>query len=304
MEHSSHPQSPARAINLLFKYYDLGTMPPLTVGLIGATGRTGGWVLEGCLERGHAVFALVRSPDKMKAHADTSPICRGGDGGGGKKKDLIRVVEGDATSADGVRSLLDAAEKAGSSLDVIVSTVGSSRESIVVKKVAEALVGALGTAAPDAAAAAPRVVWMTSTGVNEATDQAKSYPLFGAPSRWCFGYGAFGWLQFNILIPYVIGQDLWDDMGHSEDVIRADETVSARTVIVRPTNMHPISECPVFSEEWWKGGGTDAELGYVLVGAGDPPPGKWIVRRAIAAALLDLAADASHDGTAKSLFAK
>jgi len=267
--------------------------PILTVGLIGATGRTGGWVLEGCLEKGHKVFALVRNPDKIKAYTDTSPICKSDSG----KKDSIEVVKGDATSVDGIKSLLEAAEKDGSSLDVIISTIGSTRTSIIVEKAANALVGALG-------ADAPRIIWMTSTGINEATDQAKSYPLFGAPSRWFFGYGGFGWLQFKILIPYIIGQDLWDDMGLSEDVIRANEKICAKTVIVRPTNMHPVSESPVFSEEWWKEGGTDEELGYVLIGAEDPPPGKWIVRRAIAAALIDLGTDTSHDGTAKSLFAK
>lgn len=269
--------------------------PTLTVGLIGATGRTGGWVLEGCLERGYRVFALVRNPDKLKAYTDTSPICSSDKG----KKDSITVVKGDATSVDDIRSFLEAAETNGSKLDVIISTIGSSNTHIIVKKAAEALVGALETSS-----STPRVIWMTSTGINEATNQAKWYPLFGAPRPWFCGYGGFGWLQFKIIIPYVIGQDLWDDMGHSEDVIRAHAPICANTVLVRPTNMTPFSECPVFSKEWWNSGGTDEELGYVLIGAEDPPPGKWMVRRAIAAALIDLCTDVSHDGTAKSLFAK
>lgn len=267
----------------------------LTIGLIGATGRTGGWVLEGCIEKGYKVFALVRSPDKLKTYTDTSPICKEDS----SKKDLINSVKGDATSVDGIQALLYAVEKDGSSLDVIISTIGSSKDVIIVKKAAEALVGALGDAS-----SLPRIVWMTSTGINEATDQAKSYPLFGAPSRWCCGYGGFGLLQFKILIPYVIGQELWDDMGHSEDVIRNDEKINAKTVIVRPTNMYPVSEAAPFSEAWWKEGGSGDELGYVLIGAEDPPPGKWIFKRAITTALLDLSLDASHDGTAKSLFAK
>jgi hypothetical protein len=276
--------------------------PTLTVGLIGATGRTGGWVLEGCLEKNYKVFALVRSPDKLATYIDTSPICKADS----SKKDLITVVKGDATTVNGIKSLLEAAEKSGSKLDVIVSTIGSSKTAIIVKQAAEALVGALENTV--STSSLPRIVWMTSTGINEAIDQAKAYPLFGAPSRWFFGYGGFGWLQFNILIPCMIGQDLWDDMGHSEDVLRADahDQIYAKTVIVRPTNMSPISECPVFSNEWWNEGGTDeeTELGYVLIGAEDPPPGKWIVRKVIAAALLDLCTETSHDGTAKSLFAK
>lgn len=268
---------------------------PLTIGLLGATGRTGGWVVEGCLEKGYKVFALVRNPDKLKAYTDTSPVCKTDS----SKKDLLNIVQGDGTTVDGIKSLLQAAEKDASSLDIIISVIGSSKEAIIVKKAAEALVGAY-----DESSSLPRTIWMTSTGINEATDQAKSYPMWGRPSPWLFGYGGFGWIQFKLLIPYIIGQELWDDMGHSEDVIRADEKVNAKTVIVRPTNMHPPSEHPTFSEPWWKEGGTDDELGYVLIGAEDPPPGKWIVKRAIAAALIDLVADASHDGSAVSLFAK
>lgn len=269
-------------------------MAPLVVGILGATGKAGGWVLEGCLEKDYKVFALMRSPDKVKAYYETSPICKSDN----TKVDSVTVVKGDATSSDDIKSLLGAAEKSGSPLDVIISTLGSSKTVIMVKKAAEALVGALD------APTIPRIVWMTSTGINEATDQAKSYPMFGKPSLWFFGYGGFGWLQYNILIPYIIGQELWDDMGHSEDVIRASEKVNSKTVIVRPTNMHPVSENVAFSEGWWKEGCSDEDLGYVLIKADDPPPGKWINRRAIAAALIDLVSDSAHDGTAKSLFAK
>jgi hypothetical protein len=269
-------------------------MAPITVGILGATGKTGGWVLEGCLEKDYKVFILIRSPDKLKAYYETSPICKSDS----SKINSITAVKGDATSADDIKSLLDAAEKNGSPLDAIISTLGSSKEIIMVKNAAEALVGALD------ASNIPRIVWMTSTGINEATDQAKSYPLFGSPSHWFFGYGGFGFLQFNILIPYIIGQELWDDMGHSEDVIRASEKVCSKAVIVRPTNMDPVSEHTAFSEGWWKEGCSDEETGYVLIKAEDPPPGKWINRRAIAAALIDLITNTSYDGTAKSLFAK
>ena len=140
---------------------------------------------------------------------------------------------------------------------------------------------------------------MTSTGINEATDQAKSYALFGKSSRWLFGYGFFGLLQFKILIPCVISQQLWDDMAHSETVIREFITVKERTV-VRPGNMYPLSEAATFSEQWRKEGGDNLE--YVFVGAEELPPGKWIVKRAIAAAICDLIEDTSHDGSAVSVF--
>ena len=80
-------------------------------------------------------------------------------------------------------------------------------------------------------------------------------PFVRAASRWLFGYGFFGLLQFKILIPHVIGQDLWDDMGHSETVIRKNAIIKQRTVIARPGNMYPVSEAATFSEQWHKEGG-------------------------------------------------
>lgn len=263
--------------------------PTITVGILGATGKTGGWVLEDCLRKGYRCIALVRNPDKLKNFMESSPTYDD------DNKDLLNIVQGDATTVEGIQALLDASPN----IDVIISVVGSSKTTLVVKKTAEALLGAL-TTNDDAI---PRVVWMTSTGINEATEQAKSYPLFGAPSSWFFGYGGFGWLQFNLLIPYVIGQELWDDMGYSEDVIRANERIYKKTAIIRPTNMWPVSENSAFSEAWWKEGGSDEDLEYSLIEAKDPPPGKWVFRRAIANALIDLVTDDSHDGTAKSLFA-
>ena len=43
-------------------------------------------------------------------------------------------------------------------------------------------------------------------------------------------YGCFGFLQFKCLIPYIIGQDLWNDMGLSEDVIRGSHEIYKNTL--------------------------------------------------------------------------
>lgn len=237
-------------------------------------------MLEECLERGFTVTALVRKAAKLEAYADR-----------------ITIEEGDATSSEAIRKLVYGGDDQEPKVHVVISTIGSpNKETLVVKKAAEALVAALKDKS-----SIPRVVWMTSTGINEATDQAKSYPLIGStPSQWFFGYGLFGWLQFKILIPYVIGQNLWDDMGHSEDVIREQEAIVKKTVIVRPGNMKPVSESATFSEQWRKEGGDDLE--YKFVGPTDPPPGIWIVKKALAKALADLVQDASRDGTAVSVF--
>ena len=239
-------------------------------------------MLEECLSRGYDVTALVRKASKLDAY-----------------QDRISVVEGDATNAQDLRRLVYGGVDNTSdqpNVQVIISTIGSpNKEILVVKKAAEALVEAL-----DGQSNIPRIIWMTSTGINEATDQAKSYALFGKSSRWLFGYGFFGLLQFKILIPCVISQQLWDDMAHSETVIRENITVKERTVLVRPGNMYPLSEAATFSEQWRKEGGDNLE--YVFVGAEELPPGKWIVKRAIAAAICDLVEDTSHDGSAVSVF--
>lgn len=257
----------------------------MKVALIGSTGRAGGWVLQECLSRGYDVTALVRKASKLDTY-----------------QDRISVVEGDATNAKDLRGLIyggDDDTNGRPNVQVVISTIGSpNKETLVVKKAAEALVEALNP--NDQSNNIPRIIWMTSTGINEATDQAKSYTLFGKSSRWLFGYGFFGLLQFKILIPYVIGQDLWDDMGHSETVIRENAIIKQRTVIVRPGNMYPVSEAATFSEQWRKEGGDNME--YVLVGAQELPPGIWIVKRALASAICDLTEDMSHDGSAVSVF--
>lgn len=246
------------------------------VALIGGTGRTGGWVLEALLnerkEEVSTIKVLARSPDKLSQY-----------------QDKITVVTGSATESSDLKELLK-------DTDVVISTIGSpSKEKLVVKATAEALVEAL-----QDSSSIPRIIWMTATGVNEATAQAKMYTFWGGASDWLCGYGGFGLVVFKILIPFVIGQTLWDDMGKSELVIRNKEEILTRTVIARPTNMHPVSEHPTFSDEWKKEGGEN--LGYIFSAAEDPPPGKWMNKRAIAAALCDLIKDTSRDGTAVSLF--
>ena len=242
------------------------------VALIGA-GRVGGWVLEELIQRHHKkVKVLARSPEKLSGYD-------------------IEVIQGDATDESAVAELLK-------DTDVLISTIGSpNKETLVVEAAAKALVGAL----LQNEAKMPRIIWMTTIGVNEAITQAKMYPLVGdTPSDWFFGYGMFGFLDFKVLIPLVIGQDLWDDMGRSEIIMREHDDIRKQTLIVRPTNMHPVSEHVAFSEEWRKEGGENRS--YVLISAEDPPPGKWINRRTIACALCDLIDDSTRDGTAVSLF--
>ena len=102
----------------------------------------------------------------------------------------------------------------------------------------------------------------------------------------------------------MIGQTFWDDMGYSEDVIRANEKVKAITTIVRPTNMEPADCKEAFTEEWRKQGGED--ITYLTKTAEEDPPNMWVNRKAIANFLLDCVEDdvigKKFQGEAVSLF--
>ena len=110
--------------------------------------------------------------------------------------------------------------------------------------------------------------------------------------------------MFNMLIPCIIGQNLWDDMGHSEDVINENDKIKALTTIVRPTNMHPAEAHEAFTEEWRKEGGDNIE--YLTKMANEDPPNMWVNRRSIANFLLDCVDEGKigtkFEGTAVSLF--
>ena len=71
----------------------------------------------------------------------------------------------------------------------------------------------------------------------------------------CGGCGCCGIALFCWLVPHVIEQDAWKDMESSEDVIRREEFLRSKSVIVRPTNMRPVNANKAFTEKWRKQGG-------------------------------------------------
>ena len=82
------------------------------VSLIGSTGKVGGWVLEMALEREFKVRALVRKPEKLDAF-----------------KDKIEIVQGGIKDEDKMLELVTGA-------DVVISTLGSPSNSVLVMKAA------------------------------------------------------------------------------------------------------------------------------------------------------------------------
>lgn len=73
--------------------------------LYGATGRTGGLIVAYALQKGYAVTALVRNPDKLAV-----------------KSDNLTIIEGLPTSPEDVR-------KAMRGCDVVISALSALSES-------------------------------------------------------------------------------------------------------------------------------------------------------------------------------
>lgn len=245
--------------------------PTKIVSILGGTGKAGGWILEMALERGYTVRALARSPKKLEKYSE------------------VQVIQG-GLEEEPVRELLTGS-------DVVICALGSpNHDTLVVEKGAKVLCQVIETMDKK-----PRLVFMTSVGINEAIPQGKKYGCSKhcCPScSCCCGYGFMGCCIMNCLIPKIIGQGLWNDMGFAEDIIRKSEVVSS-TTIVRPTNMWPANTTPAFSEEWRKEGGS---TGYLTKTAEDSPPNMWISRKAISSFCLDCVEDGSFDGKAVSLF--
>jgi putative NADH-flavin reductase len=67
----------------------------MKIVVFGATGRTGRLLVEGALERGHDVTALIRAPDKL-----------------GALRERLRIVQGDVLDGGAVSDAVDGAEAA------------------------------------------------------------------------------------------------------------------------------------------------------------------------------------------------
>ena len=78
----------------------------MTIALFGATGRTGGLIMERALSAGHQVTVLVRDPSKLK-----------------QPQSELRIIEGDARQASAVA---DAVQGVGA----VISALGSGNETV------------------------------------------------------------------------------------------------------------------------------------------------------------------------------
>ena len=96
-----------------------------TVGLLGCTGKVGGWVLEMALERGHNIRVLVRNPDKLDEYSSYILI------------EKLHIIQGGIDDEEKLRELVKG-------VDVVISTLGSpSKNNLIMTTAAETLVQVL-----------------------------------------------------------------------------------------------------------------------------------------------------------------
>ena len=78
----------------------------MKIALFGATGRTGGLIMERALSAGHQVTVLVRDPSKLK-----------------QRQSGLRVIKGDARQASAVADAVQGA-------DAVISALGSGNDTV------------------------------------------------------------------------------------------------------------------------------------------------------------------------------
>jgi len=137
------------------------------------------------------VRALARSSLKLADHVARYP-------------ETLEVVQRSTTSEANVEVLVDGA-------GVAIITRGSpNKETLILELSARTLTAVL----RKNATSIPRLLWMTSIGINEATQQGHECGISASccPScTICCGYGLMGCRIFHCVIPCLNGEDLWDD---------------------------------------------------------------------------------------------
>lgn len=99
----------------------------MKVALIGATGKAGSRVLKELLDRGHAVTAIVRHPEKVAAHPEVKAV-----GTDGSEASLAAAIKGHDAVVSSVRFvdldpdvLVPAVRKSGVKRYLVVGGAGS-----------------------------------------------------------------------------------------------------------------------------------------------------------------------------------
>ncbi len=120
----------------------------MEVTILGATGRTGIWVLRKAVEAGHTVRAVVRDASKLEAMIS-----------GVVENDALSIVEADLLDGDAVKEAL-----AGSRLVIYAAGPVKGAPADMSVRAAENVVAAM------KAGAGEKLVWLTGAGVLDERD--------------------------------------------------------------------------------------------------------------------------------------
>ncbi len=117
---------------------------PLVVAIIGATGQTGQWILNGALEQGYVVRALARTPSKLE------------------KSDNLTVIQGNVNDLEPIKTLLNGA-------DIVLSCFGTvDKKHPIVESGMRTIIEAM-----HAQDNTPKLVHMSAVGLGSSLMQCK-----------------------------------------------------------------------------------------------------------------------------------
>ena len=121
-----------------------------TIAIIGATGRTGKYVLSECLERGYAVRVLVRDASKIQPN------------------DQITVIQGNVNAQQALEELIKGA-------DILVSTLGAAKASDagIVQMSVKNILSVLNSSSDQ-----PKYIHMSAFGLGDSKEQCKKSLLW------------------------------------------------------------------------------------------------------------------------------
>jgi len=116
------------------------------IAIIGATGATGKYVLQGALERGYAIRVLARTPEKL-SHL----------------KEKVEIVKGSVDDVEAVKQLFEG-------VTVIISTLGTNKKpNYIVEKGVQTMLQAIHRLKNK-----PRFIHMSAVGLGNSIQQCKN----------------------------------------------------------------------------------------------------------------------------------
>ncbi len=130
---------------------------PPVIAIIGGTGQTGRWVLEGALQREYIVRALARTPSKLNENRN------------------LTVIKGDVSSLESLTELVKG-------VDVIISCFGTVKKpNYIVESGIRLIIKAI-----NAQENKPKLVHISSVGLGDSKTACKKSLVWSMVVNWVF----------------------------------------------------------------------------------------------------------------------